>query len=129
MLLLELIHHFIILMAIDISFVAQWKRITNPSSRPFIERKWAWYKLTSLYDILLIVNLKCIVNWFIALCLEVLITPMMMPFNCCRGVLLQGKQQLNEAILSFQRAIHFRPSLASKYLFLFSVLKIKKKTK
>lgn len=31
-----------------------------------------------------------------------------------RGVLLQGKYQLNEAIQSFQRAIQFRPSLARK---------------
>lgn len=35
-------------------------------------------------------------------------------YFCFSGILLQGKNQLDEAILSYQRAIHFRPSLARK---------------
>ncbi|XP_018325083.1 transmembrane and TPR repeat-containing protein CG4341-like [Agrilus planipennis] len=38
------------------------------------------------------------------------------------GVLLQGKQQLDEAIKSYQRAIHFRPTLALAYVNLGSAL-------
>ncbi|XP_050307891.1 protein O-mannosyl-transferase TMTC2-like isoform X2 [Anthonomus grandis grandis] len=34
----------------------------------------------------------------------------------CKGVLLQKKQKLDEAIKSYQRAIHFRPLLALAYV-------------
>lgn len=35
-------------------------------------------------------------------------------FLSCRGILQQGRKNYEEAILSYQRAIHFRPSLARK---------------
>lgn len=35
-------------------------------------------------------------------------------FSCYRGILQQGRKNYEEAILSYQRAIHFRPSLARK---------------
>lgn len=36
-------------------------------------------------------------------------------FFCYRGILQQGRKNYDEAILSYQRAIHFRPSLARKF--------------
>ncbi|KAF7280421.1 hypothetical protein GWI33_006064 [Rhynchophorus ferrugineus] len=37
-------------------------------------------------------------------------------FYCYRGILLQGKHELDEAIQSYKRAINFRPSLALAYV-------------
>jgi len=36
-------------------------------------------------------------------------------FVCSRGILLQGREQYEEAIKSYQLAIQYRPTLACKY--------------
>lgn len=36
-------------------------------------------------------------------------------FHICRGVLFQNQRDFPKAVESFQRAIHYRPSLAGEY--------------
>lgn len=50
---------------------------------------------------------------------ETVCTNRAFPPVCSRGILQQGRKNYEEAILSYQRAIHFRPSLARKYFHYF----------